>query len=312
MLIIERRALLPVAAAALAVFIANLDASIIIVALPELAATFGASVSGIAWLSLAYLIACASFLLVFGRLGDAWGAERLLKYSYFFFGLVSVFCAAAPDLGWLIIFRFFQGISAAGLLATALAAVSRNVTPEMLGRALGAVSVFGAMGFAAGPPAGGFIVEHLGWRWLFVINVPIAAIGCYAVSMLRRHSEERRKLILDMPGAVLSCCALGFLVYAVSSGLEKQPPALQIAAWAAAVIFSLLFVRRERVCSDPLVPAGLFKGGGAGVALAACASAIIAVDGSTFTLPFFLGSGAGFSPSKTGLIMSALPLTALF
>ncbi|NLO92503.1 MAG: MFS transporter, partial [Elusimicrobia bacterium] len=227
-------AFLSVLSASLAVFIANLDSSIITVALPELAQAFGASVSGIAWLSLSYLLASASLLLVLGRLGDAKGPERVLAWGYGAFGLASVLCAAAPGFGWLVFFRLLQGGAAAALLATGLAVAARNVPPEMLGRALGAASVFGSLGFAAGPTLGGFIVEHIGWRWLFAINVPVAAAGIYTVSLLPRRKQEAPARI-DVLGAALSCCALGCLVYALNCGLGASVPrSVVFGAWLAA------------------------------------------------------------------------------
>ena len=307
----KNRPWLAVAVTAAAVFIANLDAAIITVALPQLAQAFGASVSGIAWLSLAYLLACASLLLVLGKVGDAIGPERLLGRAYIVFGLASLLCSAASGMGWLLVFRVLQGGAAAALLASALAVAARNVPAGALGRAFGVISVFGAMGFAAGPAAGGFIVQHFGWRWIFALNVPVAAAGFYAVALLGAPATAPRRLELDAQGALLSCCALGLLVYALGGGPGQGAP-LKIASWSGAALFAFLFVRREASCADPLVPGSLFSAHGAAAALVACAAAVAAVDGTTFTLPFFLDTAASLTPSKTGLLMSLLPLASLF
>src|SRR5437868_6547278 len=155
-------------------FMTTLDTSIVNISLPTIARAFGTPLNGaIEWVLIIYLVVIAALLLTFGRLSDAIGRKPVWVAGLLGFSLGSALCGFGPNLAWLIVARGFQGIGGALIFAPSVALITDTFHPEQRGRAIGLNAVAVSFGVAAGPSLGGIITEHLSWRWIFFINVPI-------------------------------------------------------------------------------------------------------------------------------------------
>ncbi|TMJ31418.1 MAG: MFS transporter [Alphaproteobacteria bacterium] len=163
-------------------FMGQVDSSITQLLLPRLESEFGARLSTVSWVAIAYLLAMAAFLPIFGRLADILGRKLLYTGGFLLFVVGSALCGLAPNLSVLIAFRVLQGIGAALLSSNSVAIVVAAAGEELRGRALGIQAAAQAVGLSAGPAIGGLVLDVLDWRWVFWINVPVGLIG---IVMLR-------------------------------------------------------------------------------------------------------------------------------
>ncbi len=168
------------ATVALGTFMATLDGSIVNITLPTLASEFHARVTTIEWVSLSYLLTITVLLLPFGRLGDARGRKGVFVTGLAVFTIGSALCGAAVSVATLVAARTLQGIGAAMISANTVAIVSAAFPPEIRGRALGAIGAVVGLGLTVGPPLGGWILDAIGWRWVFLVNLPVGAIAIMA------------------------------------------------------------------------------------------------------------------------------------
>ena len=158
-------------------FMGQVDSSIAQLLLPRLELEFNARLSTVSWVAVAYLLAMAAFLPIFGRLADMMGRKLLYTGGFLLFVLGSALCGLAPSLPVLIGFRVLQAIGAALLSSNSVAIVVAAAGPERRGRALGVLSAAQAVGLSAGPAIGGLVIDLLDWRWVFWINVPFGLVG---------------------------------------------------------------------------------------------------------------------------------------
>jgi MFS family permease len=174
----EARAPWPVfVVVALGTFMSTLDSSIVNVALPTLQRAFRTSVSGIGWVSLAYLLTLTLLLLPFGRLGDAWGRRRIYLAGLALFVAGSLLCGLANSAAVLVASRVVQGVGASMVASNAAAIVTAVFPPAMRGRGLGSIGAVVGLGLTVGPPLGGFLLEAAGWRSIFLVNLPVGALA---------------------------------------------------------------------------------------------------------------------------------------
>jgi MFS family permease len=186
-------------------FIGQLDATIVQLALPTLGKTFAASLEAVSWVSLAYLVAFASCLPIFGRLCEMFGRKSLYLIGYLLFVVASAMCGLASDLTWLIVFRVLQGIGGSLLGANSISILVKAVDQERRGRALGFFAAAQAVGMSAGPAVGGLLLGTLGWHWVFWVSVPfglVAAVIGWLV--LPRTDKVDQDKVFDWHGALLS------------------------------------------------------------------------------------------------------------
>lgn len=296
------------AVSALAMFMANLDVSIVNIALPSLAQLYGTDATGISAIVLGYMLTLTGFLLVGGRLSDAKSAERVLCWGFWIFIVTSLFCAAAPSLAWLTAFRIMQGVGGALLFATSSVIVVHYVPLERRGRAYSLNGLLAGVAVAFGAPIGGFLLQHWGWRWIFLINIPIglAALIIARLSFVRRKSQPLASL--DWPGAVHSFLFLTLLLYALHSGEDAGWGSPQVAgSLLLAALFFCLFLRRERRCDTPLLDLTLFNNRPLAAAMTGNFFYLMLVGGLTFVLPFYLIQARQMSPQDAGLVMMISP-----
>jgi EmrB/QacA subfamily drug resistance transporter len=238
-----------------------IDATVVNVALPALQADLHATITDVQWVIEAYALFLGALILVGGSMGDQFGRKRVFLFGMIFFTVASIFCGAATSSGTLVIGRALQGIGAAFLVPGSLAIISATFDDGERGRAIGTWSGFGAITTAIGPVSGGWLVEHVSWRAVFFLNVPLAVI--VLVLSLRFMHESRdpsRTTQIDWSGAALAVLGLGGIVY----GLLEWPPLgighpLVLGALAiGACSLVLLFVVERRV-RNPMLPLALFR-----------------------------------------------------
>src|SRR5438477_450950 len=248
-------------ATTLASSMAFIDSTVVNVALPALQTNLNASIVDVQWVIEAYSLLLSALLLVGGSLGDHYGRRRVFLIGVALFAGASTWCGLAPNIHQLIAARAAQGLGAALLVPGSLAIISSSFPENERGRAIGTWSGFSAITTAIGPVIGGWLIEHLSWRAIFFINVPIALL-IIVISLCRvPESSDKDNTRVDWLGAILAATGLGALVYGLieSSRLgfaDKSVILVLTAAGALLVVF--LFV--EARISQPMLPLALFLG----------------------------------------------------
>ena len=238
---------------------AFIDSTVVNVALPALQRSFGASVDGVQWVVEAYGLTLSALILVGGSMGDLFGRRRVFLSGVAVFTLASMGCGLALSLGQLIAARAIQGIGAAFLVPGSLALISASFGEQERGRAIGTWSGSTAITTAIGPVVGGWLIEHLSWRWAFFINVPLAAAVILVSFWCVPESSSRRQGQIDWPGAVAATFCLTGLVFGFveSTRLGWKHP-LVVASFVVGAIGAAAFQRIERTGASPIVPMELF------------------------------------------------------
>ena len=309
-------------ALSLAVMAVSLDSTVLSVALPTLSTVFKASESDLQWFTSGYLLVLAAAMLPAGLIGDRFGRKRLLLASLALFGLGSAACALSATTGEFIAARMALGLAGAAIVVMVLAAFTVLFTDEERPKAIGVWAAANFLALPIGPILGGWMLTHFWWGWVFLINIPVAAIGLVVAAFLVPESRAGERPGMDPGGVVLSTVGLVALVYgfirAGEYGWSDAPALAAIAAGAVLLIGFYLYERRlgTRPGGKPLIDVGLFKYPSYtwGVVLAAVAG--LAMIGSLFTMPQFfqgvlgedaLGSGLRLLPLVGGLLLGTIP-----
>ncbi|MGW2836815.1 MFS transporter [Streptomyces sp. NPDC001493] len=239
---------------------AMLDSTVINVALPRIGEDLGTDLAALQWTVNAYMLTLAGLILLGGALGDRYGRRRVFVVGVVWFALASLVCAVAPNAAVLIAARAFQGIGGALLTPGSLALIQASFHPDDRARAVGLWSGFGGVGAAIGPFVGGWLVDGPGWRWVFLLNLPVAAL-CVPVAL--RHVPESRDPRahgrFDVLGAVLAAVALALVTYALIEAPGSGASPAVIGAAVGGVVAGAAFVRVERRRPDPMVPPAIFR-----------------------------------------------------
>ena len=292
--------------------LAQLDGTVVNVALPRIGQDLGGGLTSLQWTLNAYTLTLSGLLLLGGSLGDRMGRRRIFVIGVMWFTAASIGCALAPGMGVLIAMRALQGVGAALLTPGSLAILQASFRREDRATAVGAWSGLGGVATAIGPVLGGLLVALApwGWRLVFVINVPIAAA---VIVLARRYipesRDERATGRLDVTGAVLASVGLGVVVYALTEGPAKGWSPLIIAICAAGVALLVAFLLVESRRPDPLLPLALFRIRQFAASNLVTFAVYAALAGGLFLLPVQLQLVAGFSPVAAGA--ATLPITVL-
>jgi EmrB/QacA subfamily drug resistance transporter len=238
-----------------------IDATVVNVALPALQADLHATITDVQWVVEAYALFLGALILIGGSMGDQFGRKRVFLFGVTFFTAASVLCGIATSPGALIAGRALQGVGAAFLVPGSLAIISATFGDADRGRAIGTWSGFSAITSAIGPVSGGWLIEHVSWRAVFFLNVPVAAV-VLALSwrfMSESHDSSRTTRI-DWSGAALAVLGLGGMVL----GLLEWPPLgashpLVLGTLTTGVLSLVLLVIVERRAQNPMLPLGLFR-----------------------------------------------------
>jgi EmrB/QacA subfamily drug resistance transporter len=251
------------AATVLGSSLAMLDATIVNVALPRIGRDFGASLAGLQWTVNAYTLTLAGLILLGGSLGDRFGRRRVFMIGVAWFAIASALCGLAPSIGVLVAARALQGIGGALLTPGSLAIIQASFNPADRSRAIGAWSGLGGVAGAIGPFVGGWLIAAAGWRWAFLLNLPLAAV---VLAVAARHVPETRDDSehhgFDVLGAGLAALALAGVTYALTEAPSGPAATVAVAALvgvAAGVAFVLIERRRSAGHGpSPMLPLGVF------------------------------------------------------
>jgi EmrB/QacA subfamily drug resistance transporter len=286
----------------LASSLAFVDGSVTNVALPAIGKSLEAGSADLQWVINAYLLPLSALLLLGGAAGDLYGRARLLVTGTLLFAAASILCACAPDLAWLLAGRALQGIGAAVLMPNSLAILGASFSGEARGRAIGIWASVGAVMAAAGPVLGGWLIDSVGWRSIFLINLPLAA-GAIALSLaFVRDSHDRDRPALDIPGGILATLALGALTWGltIGSGRAGWTHAAMLGV-AAGLLLMLAFVWIEKLRGEKaMMPLAMF--GSAGFIGLTLLTLLLygALGALVVLLPYFLIQASGYTAIQAG------------
>ena len=298
-------------AAVLGSALAMLDATVVNVALPTIGEDLDATLGGLQWTVNGYALTLSAFLLLGGSLGDRLGRRRVFLIGIGWFAVASLLCAVAPNIESLALARVLQGVGGALLTPGSLAMISASFHPDDRARAIGAWSGLGALAAAAGPFVGGWLVEGPGWRWIFAINVPLAAL---VVVVSLRHVPETRDATahgrFDLAGAATGALALAGITYAFIDAADRGIANPRVALSAVAgVVLLVAFVLTQRRGANPMVPSGIFASRQFTAVNVVTFAVYAALSGVTFFVVLELQLVTGYSPLAAGTAF--LPITVL-
>ena len=299
-----------VAALATPILLSSLGAGIASVGLPPLARAFGASFQSVQWVVLAYLLATTTLIVGVGRLADLLGRRRLFLAGLTLFTAASVLCGIAPTLGALVAARAVQGLGAAVMATLAMALVGEVVPTGRTGRAMGVLGTMSAVGTALGPSLGGVLIAAIGWRGLFLVNVPLGALALFlAQRHLPRDSAHRAadSHAFDFTGMLLLAAALAAYSLATTVG-RGRTGAPNVGLLLTALLAGLAFVRAQARAASPLVNLSLLHDDALGANLLTSAVVSTVVMATLVVGPFYLSRGLDLSPVIVGAALSVGPL----
>jgi EmrB/QacA subfamily drug resistance transporter len=249
-----------IATTVLASGIASYNASVVNVAVPAIGRHFGGHAVAVQWTLTSYLLAVAALLLVAGALADRVGRRRVLAAGLCLMFAASIVCAVAPSIGVLIAGRAIQGIGAAFVVPTSLALLNATLRESDRARGIGLWAGLETLAITVGPYAGGWLVDHASWRWVFLLNLPLIVLALVAARRVPESGEERRAPSFDVLGTILAVLGLGGLIYALTEEASAgwSSPKIVIALVAGAIALVAL-IPAERHRREPLLRLSLFS-----------------------------------------------------
>lgn len=288
-----------------------LDSTVVNVALPAVGRELHASLAGLQWTVNAYALTLAALILLGGSLGDRFGRRRIFVIGTVWFALASLLCGLAPHIWVLIAARALQGVGGALLTPGSLALIQASFVTKDRARAIGVWSGLGGIAGALGPLLGGWLVDAVNWRWVFFINVPLAAVVVVVASARVPESrDEAASGRFDWTGALLGAAGLAGLTYALITAAEKSSnPFAVAAAGAAGALALVVFVLVERRIPQPMLPPTLFSSRQFTGANLVTFAVYAALGGVFFFLVLELQIQAGFSAFGAGSAL--LPVTVI-
>lgn len=290
------------------------DGTGINIALPVIQQELNASVPEVQWIVESYVIVLAALTLLGGSLGDKYGRRRVFAAGVWVFAMASILCGLAPTSSWLIAGRIVQGIGGALLMPGSLSIIGAYFTLAERGKAIGTWSAFSAIMGMLGPVIAGWLIDAANWRWIFFINLPLAAVTLFLLYRYVPESwDESADLNPDWRGSLTAVAGLGLLVFSLVEAprLGISHP-LIISTLVSGVLVTTFFVWLEMRSPSPLVPLHLFRSKTfSGINLATL-TMYTALNGTMFFLPFNLIHGQGFTAIQAGLCFIPLSLTIFF
>ena len=287
----------------LASSLAFIDGSVVNVGLSALSATFKSSASDLQWVINAYLLPLSALLLLGGSAGDRYGHARLLIAGTAMFGAASIGCALAPSLKWLLVGRGLQGVGAALLMPNSLALLGATFSGEARGRAIGIWASVGAVMAALGPVLGGWLIDTVGWRSIFVINLPLATAAIVlAIIFIQNQRREDTAPALDLLGGALATASLGSLTWGLTIGSAHAGwtrAALILVFVGVALMLGFLAVEKSK-SEIAMMPLALF-GSSSFIGITALTGLLYGALGALFVLlPYVLIQTGRYSGVQAG------------
>ena len=309
----NRRQVAALFALCLAVFMVAVDGTVISVAVPSITSELNPSYNEILWIGDIYSFVLAGLLLTMGNVGDRIGRKRLLLISAVAFGVASVLAAVAPTAALLIVTRAVQGVAGAGLMPSTLALLRTVFTDDhQRTRAVGIWSASGAAGAAMGPTVAGVLLEHFYWGSVLLVNLPVVALVAVVGAWVLPEARSATRHPLDLASVVLSTAGILGIVYGITelahTGLGFWPayPALVVGA-----VLSVVFLRRQRRLTTPLLDVKLFSQKGFSAAIVAQTVTVFANVGALFFVPIYLRQVNDFSALQSGMALLPDSLTSV-
>jgi EmrB/QacA subfamily drug resistance transporter len=285
-------------------FIAAVDARSVNVALPTLSSEFGTAMQVVQWVPLAYQLTVIGLVLSLGRLGDMVGRKKIYNLGFVIFITGTALCGLATGMATLVGSRIIEGVGGAMILANGRAIVSAVYGGSGRGKALGITSMAFHLGYIVGPSLGGFLIDSLGWRWIFFVNLPVAFAGAVmAWRVLRETVDEKRPYSIDLAG---SAALLGFVV-ALILGLNRLARS-GMDAGAVSLLFAFaglvaLFIILARRTDDPVLDLGLFRNQLFTAGISTLALISLTQTATFFLLPFYLQGILSLSATEVGVTL---------
>ena len=291
--------------------IASIDATVVGIALPAIGRDFHVGLAALQWVVTAYTMTLAGLLLLAGSLGDKYGRKKVFVIGVIWFAVASLLCSVAPDATFLILARALQGVGAALLTPGSLAILEAVFRPDDRGKAIGAWSGYAGVGTAIGPFIGGYLVQAVSWRLIFVINLPLAAL---VVAVSLRHVPESRDPQatgrIDVLGGTLVTLGLIALTYGLIEGPGGHWLGSGVlASLIAGVVLLGAFVGQELRSKEPMLPLHLFASTQFTATNVITFVVYGGIGGALFLLPIELQQVSGYTALEAGI--SLLPVTAI-
>ncbi|HSV24273.1 MAG TPA: MFS transporter [Xanthobacteraceae bacterium] len=283
--------------------VVQLDVTVVNTALSTIGASLGGGVSELQWVVSTYTIAFAALIMTAGALGDRFGAKRVFVAGFAIFTCASLVCALAPTAAILVAGRAIQGIGAAALVPNSLALLNHTYPGETeRGRAVGIWAAGASLALTAGPLAGGALIAIVGWRSIFLVNLPIGLVGLWLTWRYAEEVPRSQTRELDVPGQMAAIAALGVLAGALIEGGRAGwgNPGI-LAAIVMSAVLATLFVLQERRTAQPMLPLALFRHHRFTLASLVGLLVNIAFYGLIFVLSLYFQQINDLSPLATGL-----------
>ena len=288
-------------------FMGQLDASIATLTYGSLSARFHASSAAVSWVSLGYMLVLVALLVPVGRYSDAHGRKLCYLYGFIIFTAASAACGLAPTLTTLIVFRLIQAFGAALLQANSVALVTTSAPRDRMRSALGVQAGAQALGLALGPALGGVIVSTLGWRWVFLVNVPVGIVAVVAGQYLLPRTRTKAPAdSFDWLGLALMAVSTTALLLGISAASGLNLPGYVTAAlFVASAAAAYGFWRRINAAKHPLVNPLLLRTTQISAGLVGALGGYLVLFGPLVLVPDVFGP---HQTAKAGLVLTALPL----
>ena len=291
--------------------VAGIDATVVNIALPDIGRSLDVRFAALQWTVTAYSLTLASLILLGGSLGDRFGRRRIFVIGVIWFAAASALCSLAPDIGWLVAARALQGVGGALLTPASLAIIQSSFAEGDRAKAIGTWSAWSGTAAALAPFVGGWLLAVGSWRWIFVINLPLAAL---IVVLAVRHVPETRDYTahgrLDMLGAALGIIALGGITAGTIAAADYPfSSPIVLVPLAVGVVAAVGFVVAERTVANPMLPMSMFASRQFSATNAVTFLLYGAMGGALLLLVVALQTVSGFSPLVAGTAL--LPITVM-
>jgi EmrB/QacA subfamily drug resistance transporter len=289
-----------------ALFMQNVDSTVIAVAIPKMAAALHEDPLRLNLAITSYLLSLAIFIPLSGWAADRFGSRTVFRAAVMVFTVGSILCGLAQTLPELVAARIVQGMGGAMMVPVGRLAMLRVVPKAELVRAMSFLTVPALIGPVLGPPLGGFIVTYASWRWIFFINVPFGIIGILVINRFIANLREEQSTPLDLRGFALA----GFGLAAVMFGFETAGRGM-VSPWTAATLLAggaallVMYVLHARASASPIIDLALLRIPTFGASIVGSGVFRIGIDGLPFLMPLLLQLGFGLSPFRSGLLTFA-------
>jgi EmrB/QacA subfamily drug resistance transporter len=295
-----------------AMFMEQLDGTVLATALPSMARELGVSAPSLSIALTSYLISLAVFIPVSGRIADRFGARTVFRSAIVIFLLGSISCANAPNVAFLVVARFFEGIGGALMMPVGRLVLMRNVEKRDLIQATSWVLIPAVVGPILGPPVGGFIVTYLhSWRWIFYINVPIGLIGIVLVSLFISNTRGEVPEKADYKGIFLSSLSLALFLFGFELVSHDGMAILALSFLTMGALLGALYIYHARAIRDPILDISLMRIPTFGTSVIAGAITRLTQGAHPYLLPLMMQLGFGLSAVQSGLMTLATALGSI-